>query len=320
MADIKLSEVPVLTTMAAGDYIPFTSDPAGTPASKNITKANLFTSPALVTPALGTPASGTLTNCTGLPAAGIVPGTAESDFLVATTTPFTWVKKTLAEVKTILGLASNVPAATAESDFMVSTSTPFAWVKKTLAEVKTILGLSGTVGGNVPASTAANDFQVGDSTTGNWIKKTLAEVLAILMPSPGAIGETTPNSIRGTNKEIFKTADADSPLTAAQCAGTIVSNYGMTDADCTIDLPTAVEGLSFVCILPAVQAHFFKLHCPTAQADKIYLLGVAGADDGNVGVASGYATGSAASFFTFKASDGGYDWFCIPIFGTWVAS
>jgi hypothetical protein len=126
--------------------------------------------------------------------------------------------------------------------------------------------------------------------------------------------------IRGTTKEIFKTANADSPLTAAQCAGTIVSNYGMTDADCTIDLPTAAEGLSFVAILPAVQAHFFKFHCPTAQADKIYLLGVAGSDDGNVGVASGYATGAAASFFTFKASDGGFDWFCIPIFGTWVAS
>jgi len=140
------------------------------------------------------------------------------------------------------------------------------------------------------------------------------------LATPPAIGETTPNIIRGTNKEIFKTASADSPLTAAECAGTIVSNYGMTDADCTIDLPTAVEGLAFVCILPAVRAKFFKLHCPTAQADKIYLLGVAGLDDGNVGVAPGYATGSACSFFTFKASDGGYDWFAIPIFGTWVAS
>jgi hypothetical protein len=140
------------------------------------------------------------------------------------------------------------------------------------------------------------------------------------MAAPGAIGETTPNTIRGKNKEIFKTASADSPLTAAECSGTIVSNYGMTDADCTIDLPTAVEGLSFVAILPTVQAHFFKFHCPTAQADKIYLLGVAGSDDGSVGVASGYATGASASFFTFKASDGGYDWFCIPIFGTWVAS
>lgn len=137
------------------------------------------------------------------------------------------------------------------------------------------------------------------------------------MPS---LGETTPGTVRGTNKEIFKTASADSPLTAAECSGTIVSNYGMTDADMTIDLPTAAAGLSFLAILPAVRARFVKFHCPTAQADKIYLLGVAGADDGNVGVASGYATGSACSFFCFQTGAGAFDWFAIPIFGTWVAS
>jgi hypothetical protein len=31
------------------------------------------------------------------------------------------------------------------------------------------------------------------------------------------------------------------------------------------------------------------------------------------------ATGTACQMFTFKASDGGFDWFCLPIFGTWVA-
>ena len=139
------------------------------------------------------------------------------------------------------------------------------------------------------------------------------------LAAPGTIGQTSPGAIYGLNKEIYKSADADSPLTAPQCSGTIVSNYGMTDADCTIDLPTAAEGLAFVCILPAVRARFFRLKCPSAQADKIYLLGVAGSDDGYVGVASGYATGASCSMFTFKASDGGFDWFCIPIFGTWVA-
>lgn len=147
---------------------------------------------------------------------------------------------------------------------------------------------------------------------------TFPDAAATMTYEGGTLGETTPNIVRGTNKEIFKTANGT--LTAAECSGTVVSNYGMTDADCTIDLPTAAEGLSFVCILPTVRAKFFKLHCPTAQADKIYLLGVAGSDDGNVGVASGYATGSAISMFTFKASDGNYDWMAIPLFGTWVAS
>lgn len=158
------------------------------------------------------------------------------------------------------------------------------------------------------ASSGTNPFANGDSITLEFTRA----------GDKGDTGATGPAI--GTFTEIFKTASADSPLTAAQASGTIVSNYGMTDADCTIDLPTAAEGLSFVAILPTVRARFFKFHCPAAQADKIYLLGVAGADDGNVGVASGYATGASASFFTFKASDGGYDWFCIPIFGTWVAS
>ena len=147
---------------------------------------------------------------------------------------------------------------------------------------------------------------------------TLPDASAALTYEGGTIGESTSNTIRGYNKEIFKTATADSPLTATQCAGTIVSNYGMTDADCTITLPPATEGMSFVCILPAVRARFFKLKAGTT--DKIYLSGIAGSDNANVGVASGYATGSACSFFTFKASDGNYDWFAIPIFGTWVAS
>jgi hypothetical protein len=167
------------------------------------------------------------------------------------------------------------------------------------------------------ASAATGEY--AKFTANGLESKSLAEVRADLLVSPGAIGETTPGTIRGLNKEIYKTADAGSPLTAAECSGTIVSNFGMTDADCTIELPAAAEGLAFVCILPAVQVHFFKLHA--GATDKIYLLGVAGSDNGNVGVASGYAAGASASFFTFKT--GGtpdYDWFCIPIFGTWVAS
>jgi hypothetical protein len=146
---------------------------------------------------------------------------------------------------------------------------------------------------------------------------TLTNCSGYSLASPGAIGETTPNTIRATNKEIFKTATADSPLTAVECSRTIVSNYGMTDADCAITLPTAAAGLLFMCILPAVQAHYF--HLVAAGTDVIYLNGVAGSAAGYVGVASGYATGTACSFFTFKASDGGYDWFALAVFGNWIA-
>lgn len=46
-------------------------------ASQTLTNKTL-TSPTLTTPALGTPASGTLTNCTGLPLAGVVDSTSEA--------------------------------------------------------------------------------------------------------------------------------------------------------------------------------------------------------------------------------------------------
>ena len=175
--------------------------------------------------------------------------------------------------------------------------------------------ISGITASTSPASTDLIEMEVGGVSK----SVTIANAVKAVLPAPGAIGETTPSTIRGQNKEVYKTASADSPLTAAECSGTIVSNYGMTDADCIIDLPTAAEGLAFVCILPAVRARYFRLRCPSAQADKIYLSGTAGSDDGYVGVASGYATGASCSMFTFKASDGGFDWFCIPLFGTWVA-
>ena len=42
MADVKLSALPVVTTIATGDLIPFTSTPGGTPVSKNIAIENLI--------------------------------------------------------------------------------------------------------------------------------------------------------------------------------------------------------------------------------------------------------------------------------------
>lgn len=84
--------------------------------------------------------------------------------------------------------AAGVPSATAESDFIVSGASPFAWLKKTLAEVKTILGL-GTAAYTAATdyvthalATVANDFLVA-SGSGVFVKKTLAETLTILLSS-----------------------------------------------------------------------------------------------------------------------------------------
>lgn len=178
--------------------------------------------------------------------------------------------------------------------------------------------LSNCTAGNESAKGVLELATTAEAVTGTDTERAVtAAGITAHLAAPKPIGETTPNTIRGTNVEIYKTASADSPLTAAQCSGTIVSNYGMTDADCAITLPAAAAGLSFVCVLPAVRARYFRL---TADgSDVIYLSGVAGSGGGYVGVASGYLTGSACSMFTFKASDGGFDWYCLPIYGAWVA-
>jgi len=433
------------------------------PGVTDVTATSPVVSSGGLTPAISMPAATAsvdghatkeqITKLDGIPAA-----TAESDFIVSGATPFAWLKKTLAEVKTILGLvltqtsqaigftisggttsktltvpldasvsgtntgdqtlpvkatgaeldtgtddakfstakalkdSHNVPSVAPGTSGNVLASNGTDWVssaaaavpvKATGAELDTgtdaakfatakalkdshnvpsvIPGTSGnvlksdgtdwtssapttypaetttTIGALINGATAktsavdADYLPLMDSEASNLMKKlSWAYVKSILKTyfdgiystfaaaAPGTIGGTTPGIIYGVNAEIFKTASADSPLTALQASGTIVSNYGMTDADCVISLPTAASGLSFVTILPAVRARYFKLRAGTN--DKFYFLGVAGSDNGYVGVASGYATGASCSVFTFKASDGNYDWFVIPIFGTWIAS
>lgn len=82
MADTVIFGLTATTTAADADVLPVVdvSDTAQSAegSTRKITLANVKTymsaSPSLVTPALGTPSSGTLTNCTGLPTAGLVDG------------------------------------------------------------------------------------------------------------------------------------------------------------------------------------------------------------------------------------------------------
>jgi hypothetical protein len=53
---------------------------------------------------------------------------------------------------------SGKPAAVAESSFIVSDVSPFNWVVKTLAQVKTILGISASAGDVVGPATNTADY------------------------------------------------------------------------------------------------------------------------------------------------------------------
>ena len=62
MATIAISALPVATSQAGADVLPIVQ--ASTTTTKQLSVANLFTSPTLVTPALGTVASGNISACT----------------------------------------------------------------------------------------------------------------------------------------------------------------------------------------------------------------------------------------------------------------
>ena len=72
MSNIAISALPVATSQAGADVLPIVQNTTST--TKQLSVANLFTSPTLTTPILGTPTSGTLTNCTGLPVASGISG------------------------------------------------------------------------------------------------------------------------------------------------------------------------------------------------------------------------------------------------------
>lgn len=113
---------------------------------------------------------------------------AENDFLVAGAFPFAWAKKTMAQVKTILGLGGSVPAPTAASDFMVAEGSPVDWVKKTLAETQTLLGVSSGAGIPVAAAGGTVDAITADFTP----DITLADQKIVAVVAAGANTSTTP--------------------------------------------------------------------------------------------------------------------------------
>ena len=62
MSNIAISALPVATSQAGGDVLPIVQ--ATTSTTKQLSVANLFTSPTFITPALGTVSSGVISACT----------------------------------------------------------------------------------------------------------------------------------------------------------------------------------------------------------------------------------------------------------------
>lgn len=134
--------------------------------------------------------------------------------------------------------------ATAANDFIVASGAG-VFVKKTLAEVKTLLGL-GTAAYTAATdyvthalATAANDFLVA-SGSGAYVKKTLAETLTILAHSIASHSDTTATGAEletltdGSETELHSHAADGVTLTIAETevfSGTSPDPIAWTDLD-----------------------------------------------------------------------------------------
>ncbi len=125
----------------------------------------------------------------------------------------------------------------------------------------------------------------------------------------------TVGKMRGGISEICQpTSDS---LTAEELKGTIINNYGQGAANNLQSLPTAAEGMSFLVICGTAQAaNYFRFQADTN--DKIYLDGVAGADNGYVTIAAP-VVGSVILLYTFRTGETSYDWFANTVSGAWAA-
>lgn len=193
----------------------------------------------------------------------------------------------------------DLPVTTAQDDVIVGAGSPSVgtWIKKTLAEFKTILGL-GTA-----AYTASTDYCADDDSRLSDSR------------TPTSHGNTAHTSTFITSLLSTEVVQAATDtLSASECYGTIINNYGQSAAN-TQTLPAAAAGLSFMAIVGT--SGMGALHFKANTGDKIYLDGTALDDADKVSCATP-AVGNCAAFFCFQTGSGAYDWYCNSIQGTWT--
>lgn len=103
-------------------------------------------------------------------------------------------------------------------------------------------------------------------------------------------------------------------LTAQQCKSTIIDNVSQAGA-VDLQLPTAAAGMNFMLCVGTTIASAWRIRA--GASDKIYLNGIAGSDNGYVGIASP-TVGAYLSVFAFKTGASTYDWMAVVGNGNWA--
>uniref|UniRef100_A0A6H1Z7D1 Uncharacterized protein n=1 Tax=viral metagenome TaxID=1070528 RepID=A0A6H1Z7D1_9ZZZZ len=130
--------------------------------------------------------------------------------------------------------------------------------------------------------------------------------------TPPALGATTANTIRYLLDEDAE--PATDTLTANQCSGGLINNYGQS-GDAVITLPEAAAGMHFRVILGTTVANYYRID-PDA-GDTIYIDGTADTAGHYIGIASAVA-GAALGFTAFQTGAAQFDWYVSVLSGTWV--
>jgi len=127
------------------------------------------------------------------------------------------------------------------------------------------------------------------------------------------IGDITAVTIRSIfDEDVEIVSDT---LTANQCSGGVINNYGQT-ADAVLTLPAIAVGYNFTVVIGTTVAKYYRID-PNAS-DSIYLDGVTTGDGKYVGVVSA-ALGNAIQFVAVQTGASTYDWFATTVAGPWVA-
>jgi hypothetical protein len=113
--------------------------------------------------------------------------------------------------------------------------------------------------------------------------------------------------------ELIKATTGDA-LTATECTGRIISNYGQTD-DCVYVLPAAAAGYNFLVVLTTTVAKYLIVR--PASGEYMYLDGAIGAATKGAKLVA-CTIGNSASFYSFKSGASSYAWGCIPLTGAWI--
>lgn len=132
---------------------------------------------------------------------------------------------------------------------------------------------------------------------------------------PGSRGAAGATGAPGTFQALGVDGHASGSLTTTQVSSTIIDNVGQSVA-CDLVLPACAAGLAFV--MQASEAGVNLWRIGAAASDKLYLNGVAGANNGYIGIVP--TVGAYLSVWSFKSGVGKYDWMAVVGMGNWVIS